>query len=162
VQVARVVAVSRQVTPARRSGRFVGRDSELSALRDEWEKARKGTATFVALSGEAGAGKTRLVEEFRARIAANATWLEGRAYPFAQNIPYYAITDLISSRLGIDETDSAETVREIFRCGAPDYQPDGRKPGPHVIIPRWNRRSGTRRPRTALASHTAKPERDTR
>lgn len=112
VQVARVVAVSRQVTPARRSGRFVGRDTELSVLRDEWEKARKGTAAFVALSGEAGAGKTRLVEEFRTRIAADATWLEGRAYPFAQNIPYYAITDLISNRLGIDETDSAETVRE--------------------------------------------------
>jgi len=112
IQVVRIVAVSRQVTPARRSGRFVGRDRELSVLRDEWEKARKGTAAFVALSGEAGAGKSRLVEEFRTRIAADATWLEGRAYPFAQNIPYYAITDLISNRLGIDETDSAETVRE--------------------------------------------------
>jgi class 3 adenylate cyclase/tetratricopeptide (TPR) repeat protein len=120
VQVARVVAVSRQVTPARRSGRFVGRDTELSILRDEWEKARKGTAAFVALSGEAGAGKTRLVEEFRTRIAGDATWLEGRAYPFAQNIPYYAITDLMSNRLGIDETDSAETVREKLetRVGA--------------------------------------------
>ena len=120
VQVARVVAVSRQVTPARRSGRFVGRDSELSVLRDEWEKARNGTAAFVALSGEAGAGKSRLVEEFRTRIAADATWLEGRAYPFAQNIPYYAITDLISNRLGIDETDSTETVREKLesRVGA--------------------------------------------
>lgn len=112
VQVARVVTVAaRQVTPARRSGRFVGRDAELSVLRDEWDRARKGVATFVALSGEAGAGKSRLVEEFRTRIAADATWLEGRAYPFAQNIPYYPVTDLLSSRLGIDETDSPETVR---------------------------------------------------
>jgi class 3 adenylate cyclase len=121
VPVARVVSVaSRQVEPARRSGRFVGREAELSLLRDEWERARKGTPTFVALSGEAGAGKSRLVEEFRTRIAAGATWLEGRAYPFAQNIPYYAITDLISNRLGIDETDSAETVREKLetRVGA--------------------------------------------
>ncbi len=121
VPIARVVSVAaRQVTPARRSGRFVGREHELNMLHDEWEKSRKGGATFVALSGEAGAGKSRLVEEFRARIAADATWLEGRAYPFAQNIPYYAITDLISNRLGIDETDSTDTVREKLqqRVGA--------------------------------------------
>ncbi|MBI2724409.1 MAG: AAA family ATPase [Chloroflexi bacterium] len=112
IPVARVLsAAGRQVTPARRSGHFVGRDRELNILHDEWAKTRDGAATFVALSGEAGAGKSRLVEEFRTRIAADATWLEGRAYPFAQNIPYYAITDMVSSRLGIDETDSSETVR---------------------------------------------------
>ena len=119
--VARVVSIaSRQVVPARRSGRFVGRDVELAALRDEYNRAAKGAATFVALSGEAGAGKTRLVEEFRTRIAPEATWVEGRAYPFAQNIPYYAITDLISNRLGIDEADSAEMVRQKLeqRVGA--------------------------------------------
>ena len=121
MSVARVVALAaRNVTPARRSGRFVGRDTELSLLRDEFEQARKGTPAFVAISAEAGSGKTRLVEEFRTRIATDATWLEGRAYPFAQNIPYYAITDLISNRLGIDEADSAETVREKLeqRIGA--------------------------------------------
>ena len=118
VPVARVVSVaSRNVTPARRQGRFVGRDSELSLLRDEFERAKSGTPAFVALSGEAGSGKTRLVEEFRARVAAGATWLEGRAYPFAQNIPYYAVTDLVSNSLGIDETDSAETVRPSSKQG---------------------------------------------
>ena len=112
VAVARVVSVAaRNVTPARRSGRFVGRETELSILRDEMERARRGTPALVAISAEAGAGKTRLVEEFRTRVASDATWLEGRAYPFAQNIPYYAITDLISNRVGIDEADSAETVR---------------------------------------------------
>lgn len=121
VAVARVVSLAaRNVAPARRSGRFVGRESELSLLRDEFERAKKGEPAFVAISAEAGSGKTRLVEEFRSRIASGATWLEGRAYPFAQNIPYYAITDLISNRLGIDEADSAETVRSKLeqRIGA--------------------------------------------
>ncbi len=121
VAVARVVSLAaRHVTPARRSGRFVGRESELSLLRDEFDRARKGEPSFVAISAEAGSGKTRLVEEFRTRIATDATWLEGRAYPFAQNIPYYAITDLISNRLGIDESDSSETVRSKLeqRIGA--------------------------------------------
>ncbi|HUF53349.1 MAG TPA: adenylate/guanylate cyclase domain-containing protein [Dehalococcoidia bacterium] len=79
VAVARVVAVARSVTPARRSSRFVGRDSELSLLRDEYERAKGGTPAFVAISAEAGAGKTRLVEEFHSRVATEATWLEGRA-----------------------------------------------------------------------------------
>ena len=119
VAVARVVAISgRNVTPARRQGRFVGRDGELSLLRDEYERARNGAPSFVAISGEAGAGKTRLLEEFRTRIASDATWVEGRAYPFAQNIPCYAITDLISNSVGIDETDSAETVRTKLEQGA--------------------------------------------
>ena len=124
VAVARVVSISRNVAPARRSGRFVGRESELSLLRDEFERARKGEPAFVAISAEAGSGKTRLVEEFRTRIATGATWLEGRAYPFAQNIPYYAIIDLISNRLGIDEADSAETVRSKLeqRIGALDRE----------------------------------------
>ena len=119
VAVARVVSLSgRHVTPARRQGRFVGRDSELSLLRDEYERARSGTPSFVAISGEAGSGKTRLLEEFRERVASDATWVEGRAYPFAQNIPYYAITDLISNSVGIDETDSTETVRTKLEQGA--------------------------------------------
>jgi class 3 adenylate cyclase/tetratricopeptide (TPR) repeat protein len=116
--VARVASIAaRSVTPARRRGRFVGRDTELTLLRDEYERARGGTPAFVAISGEAGSGKTRLVEEFRSRVAADVTWLEGRAYPFAQNIPYYAITDLISNRAGIDESDSAETVRAKLEQG---------------------------------------------
>src|SRR5207237_1198455 len=50
VAVARVRSiVSRSVTPARRQGRFVGRDTELSLLRDELERARKGTPAFVAV-----------------------------------------------------------------------------------------------------------------
>lgn len=121
VPVARVVALaSRQVTPARRSSNFVGRDREISLLRDEYERVRDGGSAYIAISAEAGSGKSRLVEEFRNRVAADATWLEGRAYPFAQSIPYYAITDMISSRLGIDETDSAEAVKEKLtqRVGA--------------------------------------------
>lgn len=121
VAVARVVSIAaRHITPARRQGRFVGRESELSLLRDEFDRASKGDPAFVAISAEAGSGKTRLIEEFRTRIASGATWLEGRAYPFAQNIPYYAITDLISNRLGIDESDSSETVRSKLeqRIGA--------------------------------------------
>ena len=87
VAVARVVSLSgRNVTPARRQGRFVGRDSELSLLRDEYERAKGGTPAFVASRARPGPRKTRLLEEFRKRVH-RCNVGRGRAYPFAQNIP---------------------------------------------------------------------------
>ena len=46
---------------------FVGREKELAALADCRLRARGGEAQFVRLCGEAGIGKTRLVEEFQRR-----------------------------------------------------------------------------------------------
>ncbi|MGP4096593.1 ATP-binding protein [Nonomuraea sp. KM90] len=43
---------------------FVGREEELAALSESFDEARKGTVTAVLLGGEAGVGKTRLVQRF--------------------------------------------------------------------------------------------------
>ncbi|MEQ4720962.1 AAA family ATPase [Nonomuraea sp. B19D2] len=43
---------------------FVGREEELAALSESFDEARKGTVTSVLLGGEAGVGKTRLVQRF--------------------------------------------------------------------------------------------------
>ncbi|WP_317135598.1 ATP-binding protein [Nonomuraea phyllanthi] len=43
---------------------FVGREEELAALSESLDEARKGTVTAVLLGGEAGVGKTRLVQRF--------------------------------------------------------------------------------------------------
>ena len=39
-------------------------------------------------------------------------WREGHAFPYAQNIPYFPLMDLISKAIQIDEGDSPETVKE--------------------------------------------------
>src|SRR5262249_12005825 len=49
---------------------FVGRDQELATLRALLEHAEAGQGALVLLSGEAGAGKTRLVREFAHEAAA--------------------------------------------------------------------------------------------
>ncbi|MFI7637276.1 ATP-binding protein [Nonomuraea sp. NPDC049400] len=43
---------------------FVGREEELAALSESFDEARKGTVTSILLGGEAGVGKTRLVQRF--------------------------------------------------------------------------------------------------
>ncbi|MFD9944415.1 AAA family ATPase [Nonomuraea sp. NPDC059023] len=56
--------LGRMVSPV-----FVGREAELAHLADAMDAARQGTATAVLLGGEAGVGKTRLVQKFADRAA---------------------------------------------------------------------------------------------
>ncbi|MFG1976718.1 ATP-binding protein [Nonomuraea fuscirosea] len=57
---------------------FVGREEELAALAESFDEAIKGKVTAVLLGGEAGVGKTRLVQRFAAsRTAGGAHVLFG-------------------------------------------------------------------------------------
>jgi class 3 adenylate cyclase len=48
---------------------FVGREEELSLLARRWESVRSGEGQLVLIVGEPGLGKSRLIEEFHARLA---------------------------------------------------------------------------------------------
>ena len=56
------IGAARGLTP------FVGREDEMRLLASRWERAREGHGQVVLVVGEPGIGKSRLVEEFRARI----------------------------------------------------------------------------------------------
>ncbi|WP_246646506.1 ATP-binding protein [Nonomuraea ceibae] len=58
--------LGRSVSPV-----FVGREEELAELREALDEARKGNATAVLLGGEAGVGKSRLLQRFSEQIAAD-------------------------------------------------------------------------------------------
>jgi predicted ATPase/class 3 adenylate cyclase len=57
------VAATRGLTP------LVGREQEMDMLRARWAQARDGTGQVVVLSGEAGIGKSRLVQELKEHVA---------------------------------------------------------------------------------------------
>jgi Adenylate and Guanylate cyclase catalytic domain/AAA ATPase domain len=48
---------------------FVGREDELRSLTSRWERAREGEGQVVTIVGEAGIGKSRLMQRFHEKIA---------------------------------------------------------------------------------------------
>ncbi|MBI1814211.1 MAG: AAA family ATPase [Deltaproteobacteria bacterium] len=118
VVVARVLGTASRATQASHfRGAFVGRQTELGALLGAAEQMRDGRPSAFGIRGDAGTGKTRLVEEFRAKVGDDVQWLEGRAYPYAQNIPYAPIIDLLSRSWAIEETDRPAQVRTKLEVG---------------------------------------------
>lgn len=89
---------------------FVGRDLEIALLRERWGSVVSGRGQVVVVSGEAGIGKSRLIQVFKdAMIRDNYTPIECRSSPYAQHSPLYPVTDLIARRLKWDTQDDPET-----------------------------------------------------
>lgn len=70
-------------------GHLVGRATELAELRDLWRRAREAHGHAVLLSGEPGAGKTRLAREITVQAALDgAVVLTGGCYEYEATTPY--------------------------------------------------------------------------
>ena len=70
-------------------GRLVGRATELAEARELWRRAREGNGHAVLLSGEPGAGKTRLARELTIQAAVDgALVLSGGCYEYEATTPY--------------------------------------------------------------------------
>jgi tetratricopeptide (TPR) repeat protein len=70
-------------------GRMVGRANELAEARELWQRARDGQGHAVLLSGEPGAGKTRLAREMTIQAAVEgAVVLSGGCYEYEATTPY--------------------------------------------------------------------------
>ncbi|HEY3621695.1 MAG TPA: adenylate/guanylate cyclase domain-containing protein [Roseiarcus sp.] len=82
---------------------FVGRDEELGLIQRRWELALAGEGQLVLIVGEPGLGKSRLVEEFRARLKETPhTWVEWGASQLLQNTPLHPIAEWGRARFGAD------------------------------------------------------------
>jgi hypothetical protein len=75
-------AGQRHLTP------LVGREEEIAMLMRRWERARQGDGQLVTIIGEPGLGKSRLIEEFHARLRETPhTWVEWNCSQLLQNTP---------------------------------------------------------------------------
>jgi class 3 adenylate cyclase/tetratricopeptide (TPR) repeat protein len=100
---------------------LIGRKAEMEDLIWAVKELGQGSGSIFAICGEAGTGKSRLVEEFKAALDNNkAQWLEGHAYAYCQNIPYFPLIDLLNRVFHIKEEDHPKTVREKVESGIGD------------------------------------------
>src|SRR5919201_2336974 len=101
-----------QAAAARGLTRFVGRQPELAALQQALAQASAGHGQVVALVGEAGVGKSRLVYEC---VHSHRTqgWrvLESAAVSYGKATPYFPVLDLLKRYCHVDDGDDARTVR---------------------------------------------------
>ncbi len=73
---------------------LMGREEELSLLQRRWAQAKEGDGQVALLSGEAGIGKSRLVQALKEQVVAEgATRIEFRCSPYHQNSALYPIIE---------------------------------------------------------------------
>jgi class 3 adenylate cyclase/tetratricopeptide (TPR) repeat protein len=101
-----------QAAAARGLTRFVGRAEELAAIVGALERARGARGEVVGVVGEAGVGKSRLLWEFmHSDHTRGCLLLEGQAAPYAKDVAYGPIIDVLRKYFGIEERQDQEEIR---------------------------------------------------
>jgi class 3 adenylate cyclase/tetratricopeptide (TPR) repeat protein len=101
-----------QAAVARGLTRFVGRETELAALQHGLEWAGTGHGQVVALMGEAGVGKSRLVYEFvHSHRLQEWLLLESASVSYGKATPYFPVIELLKRYAHVEEHDDGRTVR---------------------------------------------------
>jgi class 3 adenylate cyclase/predicted ATPase len=102
-----------QAAAARGLTKFVGRAAELETLRRTLEQAGSGHGQIVALVGEPGVGKSRLVWEF-GHSHRTQGWLvlESGSVSYGKATSYLPVIDLLKSYCGIEDRDDTRRIRQ--------------------------------------------------
>jgi TOMM system kinase/cyclase fusion protein len=76
---------------------LVGREQEIALLRERWGQVKEGNGQVMLLSGEAGIGKSRLVQMLKEQVASEPqAWLTPcQCSPYYQNTALYPMIDLL-------------------------------------------------------------------
>ena len=97
---------------------LVGRENEVSLLQSALEELSRGHGQIVSVTGEAGIGKSRLVEEMRKYVSSSSMsvhWLEGRALSYGQTLSFWIINQLIYNDLQLSDGDPEVRVRTALK-----------------------------------------------
>jgi ABC-type transport system substrate-binding protein/class 3 adenylate cyclase len=95
-QVAGVAAAGRTRGLPGVETRLVGRSRELGLGREALDALRAGRGGVLVVAGDAGIGKTRLLDELRELAERDGScWLEGRCVSYGESLPYWPFRDLL-------------------------------------------------------------------
>src|SRR3954464_13838151 len=96
---------------AREISPLVGRDREVRVLDDVMADLADGRGAIVAITGEPGIGKSRLIAEVRRRAGDRARFFAAQGISYAQDVPYYPLRELLRACLGLGIADPEARVR---------------------------------------------------
>ncbi len=109
-------------------GPMINRLRELDQLKRTWERAlTQGETVLIAVVGEPGIGKSRLLRELRrdlGRIQPEPAWRTGRCLPYGEGVAYWALGEIVKAEAGIIEADSPEVVGTKLRKAVGNIVPD--------------------------------------
>jgi tetratricopeptide (TPR) repeat protein len=101
-----------QAVATRGLTRFVGRQMEIEALQQALVQAETGHGHLVAMVGEAGVGKSRLVYEFvHSHRLTGWRVLESASVSYGKATPYFPVLDLLKRYVHVEESDDLRTIR---------------------------------------------------
>jgi class 3 adenylate cyclase len=97
------VAAARGLTP------LVGREQEAALLLERWAQVKDGMGQVVLLSGEAGIGKSRLVQVLKEYVVGrpHVRW-ECRCSPYYQHSALYPVIDVMQWTLQFERDDTPD------------------------------------------------------
>jgi class 3 adenylate cyclase/tetratricopeptide (TPR) repeat protein len=110
---------------------FVGRQAELDrVIAASEEVASSGRARLVAVLGEAGSGKSRLLWEYYKYIdgvESVVKWHQGRCLSYGEGVAYWALAEMVRARAGIVEEEDAASARQKLRDTVVQYVQEERE-----------------------------------
>lgn len=113
---------------------LVGREGHLARLREALATALAGEGRFVTVVGEAGAGKSRLIHEFRLGLdRSRVDVLEGRCLSTGSRTPWLPFLDVLRTALGLQDGEDPEVLRRQALEGLRAIDPELRPWLPHCL-----------------------------
>ena len=110
---------------------FVGRERELQEIiQGGEESAQEGKARHVAVVGEPGSGKSRLLWEFFKYLDGIEDvrwWHQGRCLSYGEGVAYWALAEMVRTRARIDEEENPRSAREKLRAVVEEFVVDERE-----------------------------------
>jgi tetratricopeptide (TPR) repeat protein len=101
-------AKGRPCEPAIKKGAIFGREAELAAVATAWKKTRSGRGAAVLIVGEAGVGKTTVLEHAVASISRRNPILRTACYEYLQAVPYAPWVELLEQAFGTIRTETID------------------------------------------------------
>ncbi len=105
-----------QLSARRGLTKFVGREREIAAMAGALEQARAGHGQIVAAVGEAGAGKSRLMYEFKATVPDGCKVLEAYSVSHGKASAWLPVLELLRGYFGLQDAEDSATRREKVRA----------------------------------------------